>query len=129
VLPVLELWRLAASTPSPTDRAAVLASLLEHDPRALLLAEADGGPIGTLIVAWNGWRGSFYRLAVAPSRRRQGVATLLVREGERRLRARGAMRIDAIVDSDDRAAMATWSALGYARQSDRARFVRDFKEP
>jgi hypothetical protein len=34
-------------------------------------AEADGVVIGSLIAAWSGWRGSFYKLVVHPDRRRQ----------------------------------------------------------
>ena len=34
--------------------------------------------VGSLIAAWDGWRGSFYRLAVHPERRRQRIATALL---------------------------------------------------
>lgn len=36
--------------------------------------------VGSLIAAWDGWRGSFYRLAVLPERRREGLLTMLLRE-------------------------------------------------
>jgi ribosomal protein S18 acetylase RimI-like enzyme len=49
-----------------------------------------------------------------------------VREGERRLGACGALRIDAIVAGEDEPACGLWRALGYERQADRVRFVRDF---
>lgn len=76
--------------------------LLDADPEALLVAESDGGEIvGSLIAAWDGWRGSFYRLAVNPEQRRQGIGTALLREGERRLLAHGAARLTAIVADDD----------------------------
>lgn len=124
---LLELWTVSGATASVTDSLAPLVALLELDPRALLVADGgDGGAVGSLIAAWNGWRGSFYRLAVHPHERRRGLATQLVREGERRLRARGAQRIDAIVASGEAPALCFWRAVGYERQDDRARFVRNF---
>jgi ribosomal protein S18 acetylase RimI-like enzyme len=121
---VLDLWRAAGSIPSATDTEAGLRTLLAQDPGALLLAEADGEAIGSLIAAWDGWRGSFYRLAVHPARRRQGVAAALVRAGEERLAGLGAVRLTAIVADAEHAAAALWESAGYERQPDRSRFVR-----
>lgn len=123
---VLALWARAEVVPTVTDSIEPLRRLLDRDPRALLLAHADEELVGSLIAAWNGWRGSFYRLAVAPQERRRGLATLLVREGERLLRERGAIRLDAIVPADEAAATGFWTALGYAHQAAHARFIRDF---
>jgi ribosomal protein S18 acetylase RimI-like enzyme len=111
------------SLPSVTDTREGPAALA-RDRQALLVAEEAGAAIGSLIAAWDGWRGSFYRLAVHLDRRRQGIATALLRDGERRLRARGAVRLTAIVAEDDATAMGFWRATGYRRQTDRARFVR-----
>ncbi len=122
---VLELWARAEAQPSATDTIESLRRLLAVDPQALLVSDARGEVVGSLIAAWNGWRGSFYRLAIHPDRRRRGLATLLVREGERRLRKRGALRLDAIVAVDDSAAMRFWMAVGYEQQLDRSRFVRN----
>ena len=121
---VLDLWVVAGSVPSVSDSPEGLARLLAADPRALLVAELDGVLVGSLIAAWDGWRGSFYRLAVSPEHRRKGLATMLVREGERRLRERGAVRLTAIVADEEAGAMAFWRAVGYERQQHRARFVR-----
>jgi ribosomal protein S18 acetylase RimI-like enzyme len=112
--------------------------LLDRDADALLLAESDGIVVGSLIAAWDGWRGSFYKLVVHPDWRRQGLATQLLAEGERRLRARGAVRLTAIAIDDDPAAMGFWGSQGsqgtegtegsegggYEYQQHRARFVR-----
>ena len=98
--------------------------LVERDADSLLLAEAGGRIVGSLIVAWDGWRGSFYRLAVHPDWRRRGIATALIRAGEDRLRALGAVRLTAIVASEEHAAMTLWQAAGYERQVDVSRFVR-----
>lgn len=121
---VLDLWAAAGSVPSVTDSRDGLTGLLAADPRALLVAELDGVLTGSLIAVWDGWRGSFYRLTVSPEHRRKGLATMLLREGERRLRERGAVRLTAIAVDDDPIAMSFWRAAGYERQQHRARFVR-----
>jgi len=126
---VLDLWRVASSLPSVTDSEAGIERLLRHDPRSLLVAAADDSVLGTLIAAWDGWRGSFYRLAVHPDWRRRGVAASLVRAGEARLAGLGAIRLTAIVASDEAAARLLWQSLGYARQTNRSRFVRMLSQP
>lgn len=122
--PMLCLWAAAGSLPSVTDSVDGLTRLLAVYPQALLVAEHEGVLAGSLIAAWDGWRGSFYRLAVSPEYRRKGLATMLLREGERRLRERGAVRLTAIVADDEAGAMAFWRAAGYEQQQHRARFVR-----
>ncbi|HYM54099.1 MAG TPA: GNAT family N-acetyltransferase [Solirubrobacteraceae bacterium] len=125
---VLSLWDTAGGPPSVTDTREGLRRLMATDREALLVAQADGIVAGSLIAAWDGWRGSFYRLAVHPDRRRRGIATALLREGERRLRARGAVRLTAIVADDDPGALGFWEAAGYVRQANRTRFVRLVEE-
>jgi len=121
---ILSLWRIAQTTPGVSDTEEGLSALLARDPDGLLIAESQGQATGTLIVGWDGWRGSFYRLAVRADSRRQGLATALLHEGERRLRARGAVRLTAIVADDDPGAIDFWRAVGYEQQSDRVRFIR-----
>jgi ribosomal protein S18 acetylase RimI-like enzyme len=125
---VLSLWEAAGGPPTVSDTHEGVALLLATDPDALLVAECEGIVIGSLIATWDGWRGSFYRLAVHPERRRGGLATALVREGERRLQGRGALRLTAIAVDDDPAAVGFWEAAGYERQRHRARFVRHVGE-
>lgn len=120
---VLRLWELADALPTVSDTQAGLTCLLGCDREALVLAQSAEAVVGSLIAAWDGWRGSFYRLAVHPERRRDGIATALLREGERRLRERGAIRLTAIVAEGDATAQAFWRAAGYQRQHDRTRFV------
>jgi ribosomal protein S18 acetylase RimI-like enzyme len=121
---VLRLWAAAGGPPSVGSTRAGLSRLLATDRDGLLLVESGGQVVGSLIAVWDGWRGSFYRIAVHPERRRQGLATALLREGERQLRERGAVRLTAIVADDDSAAVGFWRAAGYRRQTDRGRFVR-----
>jgi ribosomal protein S18 acetylase RimI-like enzyme len=124
---VLELWERAGVRRIGLDSTDTLRMLLASDPRALLVAGADGEePVGSLIAAWNGWRGSLYRLAVDPGHRRRGLATQLVRAGEGRLRSSGATRVDAIVDEVDPVASAFWRSVGYQLEPHRSRFVRNY---
>jgi ribosomal protein S18 acetylase RimI-like enzyme len=122
---VLELWAASEVEPTVTDSMESLLCLLRTDAQALLVADVHGEVVGTVIAAWNGWRGSLYRLAVHPRHRRRGLATRLVREGEQRLRDRGAIRIDAIVADDDVVAARFWTETGYLGQRHRSRFVRN----
>ncbi|MBS1679660.1 MAG: GNAT family N-acetyltransferase [Actinobacteria bacterium] len=122
---VLALWRRAEASPSSTESAADVLGLLERDPDALILAEAGGEIVGSLIVGWDGWRATFYRLAVDPGHRRRGLAGTLVREGEKRLAALGARRLNAIAESHKPAAMAFWASAGYELQTSRSRFVKN----
>jgi ribosomal protein S18 acetylase RimI-like enzyme len=108
----LELWLAAGAHPTSTDDAPSVSRLVERDPEALLIAEIDGRKVGTLIAAWDGWRGNMYRLAVSPHVRRRGVARALVGEAERRFRAHGCRRVTAlVVDTDPRAAD-FWTHVG-----------------
>ena len=67
---MLEPWRAAGSVPGVSDDPVSLERLLETSADALLVAEADGRVVGTIIAGCDGWRANFYRLAVLPSARR-----------------------------------------------------------
>lgn len=125
---MLALWRAADVHPATGSHRQGLERLLASDGEALLVAEivALGSALaGSLIAVWDGWRGSFYRLAVHPEHRREGLATELVRAGERRLAAHGAERLTAIVADEDPGAHEFWAAAGYECQQGRERFVRE----
>ncbi len=109
---VLALWQEADATPSPTDTRDEVMKLLGEAAAVLLVAEADGRLVGTVIGGWDGWRGNIYRLAVLPAYRRRGIARALVGEAERRLHGMGARRISALVESDLQWATAFWDSLG-----------------
>jgi ribosomal protein S18 acetylase RimI-like enzyme len=120
---VLALWGVSRSAHAATaDTPERVARLIERD--ALLVAEVDGALVGTVIAAFDGWRGNFYRLAVASSVRRRGVGRRLVAAGEARLRELGAPRVTALVAFDDVEARGFWEAVGYATDPIIGRMVR-----
>ena len=122
---VLIFWREASDHSSVSDNPESVRTLLGHETSWLLIAERDGAIAGTLVAAWDGWRGNFYRLAVRPSFRRQGIATALVREGERRIRDGGARRMSALVETEDEVATAFWRAAGYRLDPRLTRYIKE----
>ena len=126
VMSVLILWGVGRTRHAATaDTPESVELLLETDPGALLVA-LDGTELaGAVVAAFDGWRGNFYRLAVAPNRRRQGIGSALVRAGEEHLRARGAKRVTALIAHEDQDAIAFWTALGYPPDPAIGRHVRN----
>jgi ribosomal protein S18 acetylase RimI-like enzyme len=110
---VLALWRHADAIPSVTDTADDLRRAVGESPAHILVAEADGRLVGSIIGTFDGWRGNIYRLAVHPDHRRRGIARALVAEVEKKLRQQGAKRITALVAKQHARAMSFWEAVGY----------------
>jgi ribosomal protein S18 acetylase RimI-like enzyme len=121
---ILDLWRRADATPSVTDTAAAVRRAIAHPAAWVVLAEADGQLIGSIIGTFDGWRGNIYRLAVDPAYRRRGVARALVEAVEQRLRQAGAKRITALVEHGHPEPVAFWEAAGYERDRRIARYIR-----
>lgn len=121
---VLEFWKQAEATPSITDTADDLRRAVAASPAHVLVAEADGQIVGSIIGTFDGWRGNIYRLAVHPDCRRQGLARALLAEVEQRLARQGAKRITALVEKNQPRAVGFWLAVGYTLDDRLARHVR-----
>jgi purine-nucleoside phosphorylase/predicted N-acetyltransferase YhbS len=122
---ILALWRLAETTVSPTDTLAHLRHAITAGPAIVLVAQREGQLVGSVVGAFDGWRGNVYRLAVHPAHRRQGIGRALVAAVEGRLARLGARRITALVEKDHADALAFWRAAGYAVDQGMGRLVRN----
>ena len=122
---LLSLWTAADATPSPTDTVDDLERALGNDHFACLVAEADGVVVGSIIAAFDGWRGNIYRLAVRPEHRRRGIARQLVDAAHEAFARWGVRRITALVERDHAWAVSFWRAVGYSHDEKMARFVRN----
>jgi ribosomal protein S18 acetylase RimI-like enzyme len=120
---VLAFWREAAQ-PTSTDSAEMVTNLIHRHPGALIVAEADGRIVGTVIAGWDGWRGSIYRLAVGTDQRRSGLGQALLRAAEDRLAGLGARRLHAIVVGSNDVAVAFWDASDWEHQAGQLRFAK-----
>ncbi|MDG6106490.1 GNAT family acetyltransferase [Dactylosporangium aurantiacum] len=107
---VVAVWAAAARDVVPR---AELEAKLARDPELFVVAETHGTLSGVVMGTYDGRRGWILRLAVDPRHRRQGIATRLVREVERRLAALGCPRVNLLVLPDNAAGLAFWQALGY----------------
>jgi ribosomal protein S18 acetylase RimI-like enzyme len=125
VAAVLEFWRVAAEDDDrPADRREAVEGLIARDPDALMLLVNRDGILGCVVIGWDGWRAHLYRLAVHPGFRRRGIGRWLLQIAEQRLRAAGAIRIDAMVLDANKSAHGLWSAAGYLPQDNWSRWIK-----
>ncbi len=121
---LLALWQAAGTSPSVTDTITDIRGVIESSA-SVLVAEVDQRIVGSLIAAFDGWRGNMYRIAVHPDYRRRGIGRALVKEGEKRLVGQGAKRITALVEDKYPWAVAFWSSVGYEIEPGIIRFFRN----
>lgn len=115
---ILALWRASRSEFSTTlDSRDQIAGAIEHANTEVLVAEADGHIVGTVVVGWDGWRGNLYRIVVSHDMRRQGIGSSLASQAQIYLRRMGASSVNVSVGREDVEAMAFWQSLGYHHDS------------
>lgn len=122
---VMKFWSTAAEdSHRPPDSPDAVLRLIARDPEALILALDNDVVVGSIIAGWDGWRCHLYRLAVAPTHRRQGIGRELVARAEQRFTSYGGTRADAMVLDDNDQAHGVWSTVGYAAQPEWSRWVK-----
>jgi len=115
---VVELWRESGIILRPGDEREGIELKLQRDPELFLVAEDDKEILGVVLGAWDGRRGWINHLAVRPGHQRSGIGRSLVKELERRLISKGALRVNAQIYKSNRASLAFFKALNYETHSD-----------
>ncbi len=100
----------------------------ELDNQLLLVAEADGAPIGYLFAQGGGFRSvagvANIKLGVRAAWTGKGVGTRLMTEVEQWARAAGIWRLELTVVTENRAAVRLYERTGYEREGVRRHAVR-----
>ena len=125
---VVELWREAGLILRPSDDREGIKLKLQRDPELFLVAEEDGEILGVVLGAWDGRRGWINHLAVRLGRRRSGIAKSLVKEVERRLIGKGALKVNAQIYRSNESSLAFFKALDYDIHSDLIMVGRSLKQ-
>ncbi len=112
---VVAVWTAAGRDILPR---AELEAKLARDPELFLVAETRAGVVAVVMGTFDGRRGWILRLAVHPAHRRQGIATRLVDELEKRFRLLDCPRVNLLVMPDNTAGLRFWQTLGYVPMPD-----------
>ena len=112
---VLALWRSepGAIKLGPSDAPAALARFVEQNPGLFLVVEFAHEVVAAVMAGFDGRNAYVYNLVVAAQHRRKGIATALMAELEQRLRARGCLRVNLIVEASPQSA----GALAFVEKS------------
>jgi len=112
---VYALWEGAGPGVSlrPSDQKGEVESKLTRDPDLFLVAEQEGRVVGAIMGAWDGRRGWLCHLAVDAGHRRRSIAARLVAEVEDRLRARGCLKVNLLVQRINERARRLYKRMGY----------------
>ena len=110
---------------SATDNTESLAVVLDH-PNATVLVVLDGDTVvGSALPAWDGWRGTVYRVVVHPRRLEQEeIGLALIAAAVRWLRRLGVATVSAPV-GDTVDAQRLWKRAGFRHDTRTHRFVQD----
>jgi ribosomal protein S18 acetylase RimI-like enzyme len=112
------LWQRGDLWMRPSDGPEATQLKLSRDPGLFLVARDAGRVVGTVMGGWDGRRAYVYHLAVAPERRREGVADALMDELEERFRALGALKAKLQILTENRTSKAFFAHRGYLLETD-----------
>ena len=79
----------------------------------ILVAEAEGKIVGTVMGGYDGHRGWIYSLAVLPEFRRKGIATQLLKHIENEMVALGCLKLNLQVRAHNTEVINLYEKYGY----------------
>ena len=114
---VIRLWERCGLTRAWNDPAKDIARKLHVQGDLFLVGTIEGAIVASVMAGYDGHRGWINYLAVDPLRRRQGLASAMMAEAERRLRELGCPKINLQIRRDNIEAAAFYEHLGFAEDA------------
>ncbi|MBN2314956.1 MAG: GNAT family acetyltransferase [Sedimentisphaerales bacterium] len=111
---VIELWQQCGLVAPQNDPGRDIERKLKVNPEWFLVSELDGHIVATCMAGYEGHRGWINYLVVAPSYRRRGYATLLMRKAENILRRAGCPKINLQIRTSNSKVIEFYRAIGYS---------------
>jgi ribosomal protein S18 acetylase RimI-like enzyme len=111
---VIALWNEVLPPTAPhNDPVTAIRMKLAVDRELFLVALVEGEVIGTTMGGYDGHRGWVYSVAVSPRHRRRGIGRALFQCLEADLRARGCLKVNLQVRTNNAAVIAFYEKLGF----------------
>ncbi|WP_120430786.1 GNAT family acetyltransferase [Acinetobacter baylyi] len=110
---IISLWELCGLTRPWNNPEIDIFRKAEQQDGLFLIATRDDKLVATLMGGYDGHRGWISYLAVHPQYKRQGIATALVQQLEKRLIARGCPKVQLLIRKDNLDIQSFYDELGY----------------
>lgn len=126
---VLSLWQgiEAGMQVGRSDTPEEIQKKIQRDPDLFLISETGGEIVGAIIGGFDGRRGMVYHLAVRKDARRQGVGAKLLAEVEKRLQAKGCVKVYLLILDDNTSAMRFYEECGWKHSKHDLIFAKEFE--
>jgi ribosomal protein S18 acetylase RimI-like enzyme len=111
---VIALWRTAGLAISLSDSQEGLRRKLERDSDLFLVAQEKDSIVGAIMGCFDGRRGWLNHLAVAPAQQGTGLGSLLVKQVEERLKAKGCHKVNLLIEPANKNVQSFYEKLDYA---------------
>lgn len=110
---IINLWELCGLTRPWNNPEIDIFRKAEQQDNLFLIATRDDKLVATLMGGYDGHRGWISYLAVHPQYQRQGIATALVQQLEKRLVAKGCPKVQLLIRKDNLDIQSFYDELGY----------------
>lgn len=110
---IISLWELCGLTRPWNNPEIDIFRKAEQQDSLFLIATRDDKLVATLMGGYDGHRGWISYLAVHPQYQRQGIATALVQQLEKRLVAKGCPKVQLLIRKDNLDIQSFYDELGY----------------